>query len=507
MSCAPVVDEELGLGLERPRPPPLSPNFSSLLALIDSPGVTLVDILRDPAVVSAFKSNNPRLNERLGGESSLLQLLSLFRESGDRSLMQTITFLFLSANTFLLSKAASDISVIEIFSAMVYCRETSDYLLGLVGQILSSAATTFPDVFFAVLYRSPSFWTSMLMSLDREAVANTCLGLSQGRDRSFLWGYLVAALPDCGAISAPPSWNVDCDAVVNCKRVRLTPRHVVKVMKLLRSVIMTFEDERFFREAVAAALPSIITSIDGEAEVAAVFDLADALPVQECVLARALDVMSRAPLVATPAVEKAILYCAGHMDEATVRGSLVFIFDCFRADVANNFLYEAIRALLDAIPENYRVHTHFIKAMQHLIAFLWNRMGPDAPILKRAVLLDIAQSAGELPTFAGWALFLDKVLKQYDEAEPIPRDFEIPEAEMDPGLLQILAGNDELLPYVDAWIAGVLQGADPHGSTNLSPVAAITKKDSVPNGIAVDDSDVAQKPKKARKKKKSCRVA
>jgi hypothetical protein len=82
------------------------------------------------------------------------------------------------------------------------------------------------------------------------------------------------------------------------------------------------------------------------------------------------------------------------MEEGTVRPAVVFIFDFFRADVANNFMYEAIKALMDVIPENYRVHMHFIKTMQHLIAFLWNRMGASGPLLKRAVLLNIAQGIG-----------------------------------------------------------------------------------------------------------------
>jgi hypothetical protein len=82
--------------------------------------------------------------------------------------------------------------------------------------------------------------------------------------------------------------------------------------------------------------------------------------------------MNQESLVTTPTVEKAVLYCASHMEEGTVHPAVVFIFDFFRADVANNFMYEAIKALMDAIPENYKVHMHFIKTMQHIIAFLWN---------------------------------------------------------------------------------------------------------------------------------------
>jgi hypothetical protein len=246
--------------------------------------------------------------------------------------------------------------------------------------------------------------------------------------------------------------------------------------------------------------------VGGDAEVAAAFDLVAVLPAQDCAVRRALHMMNQEGLVATPAVEKAVLDCASHMDEDTVRGAVVFIFDFFRTGVANIFMYEAIRALMDAIPESYTVHLHFIKAMQHLIAFLWNRIGPSGPLLKCAVLLDIAQGVGEPPTFAGVALFFATVLKKYDRRDPIPRDFEKPEAETDEGLLRILAGKEELLPYVDTWIAGVWQGADPHDSTSSSPVAAVTK-DIVLDGVAVDDSHVPHKPKKLRKKKKSCKVA
>jgi hypothetical protein len=82
--------------------------------------------------MSAFKSNNARLNERLRGEPGLPLLLSLFLLS-ERPQMQTITILFLSTNTFLLSRVAADLSVIEFFSAAFCCRGTSDYMLALMG--------------------------------------------------------------------------------------------------------------------------------------------------------------------------------------------------------------------------------------------------------------------------------------------------------------------------------------------------------------------------------------
>jgi hypothetical protein len=52
---------------------------------------------------------------------------------------------------------------------------------------------------------------------------------------------------------------------------------------------------------------------------------------------------------------------------------------------------------------------------------------------------------------------------------------------MDQELLRIFAGKEELLPYVDAWIVRVSQGADPHDSTSSSPSAAVAK-----NGIVLD---------------------
>jgi hypothetical protein len=77
---------------------------------------------------------------------------------------------------------------------------------------------------------------------------------------------------------------------------------MVKVMRIFRSVIMTFDEEMLFRDAVAAALPAITERVSGEAEVAAAFDLAAVLARQECVVKRALHVMNQEPLVATLAV-------------------------------------------------------------------------------------------------------------------------------------------------------------------------------------------------------------
>jgi hypothetical protein len=110
-------------------------------------------------------------------------------------------------------------------------------------------------------------------------------------------------------------------------------------------------------------------------------------------------------------------------------------------------------------------------------------MGPSRALLKRAVLLDIAQGIGELPTFAGWGIFLGTVLKTYNRGDLIPRDFEIPEADLDQGLLRIFAGKEELLPDVDAWIARVSQGADSHDSTSSSPTTAVKKDGIVLDGV------------------------
>jgi hypothetical protein len=53
---------------------------------------------------------------------------------------------------------------------------------------------------------------------------------------------------------------------------------MVKIMRLFRSVIRTFDEEILFMDAVAAALPAIMERVSGEAEVAATFDLAAFLP-------------------------------------------------------------------------------------------------------------------------------------------------------------------------------------------------------------------------------------
>jgi hypothetical protein len=176
------------------------------------------------------------------------------------------------------------------------------------------------------------------------------------------------------------------------------------------------------------------------------------------------------------------------------------MFRLFKSPVLNNFLYEAVNKLILAIPEEYREHVHFLRVMQHLIAFVWNRKGQDCPLLKRAFLLHVADTFGNMATFPGWELLMDNVLKRYRAREAFG-DFEVPEMEMDAALLRVLKGADELLPFVDNWISLLVIG---HGSAPGSPIERVMTS---ADGHSVADDSATTRSSRKLKKKKSCNIA
>jgi hypothetical protein len=137
-----------------------------------------------------------------------------------------------------------------------------------------------------------------------------------------------------------------------------------------------------------------------------------------------------------------------HFEASSLGRVLDFVSNFLRSGVSNNFLYHAVRRLIEIVFAKCHENVRLAKAFQHLIAFVWNRKGSECPAVRRAFLLEFAAMTGALATFPGWALFLRKVLHPYPRHEPIQWDFEIPEQEMDPTCAQLLARGGKLSTYV-----------------------------------------------------------
>jgi hypothetical protein len=467
---------------------PLSPSThsSNLSLLLDDPSTPIKDILRDPGILTAFKSKSEKLVSRLSDRNSMWELMMLFQTSGDRVLLTAIAQLFLSQNQILLSQFISDGSILESMSAIMIHRAPERWFtVGLFMQIIVHAASLSPVKLTELLYRSPTFWPGVLMSIDLDVVssgANQLLQTLSGAQHSFLWGYFLAVLPAHRSDILPPSaWSLASLVIQNCVCVRLTARHRAKLFQLFKSYLLSFPDNQEFPKAIEEELKHIVPVLETSAEKVRMFDLAMCLSRRAAVLRYAGDLICPSPVFTDPAVERAVLYIAQFFDLGQLQVIATFIFKVTTAPLVPVLLYHATRSLIEALLGKLASRRLFVRFVQHCIAYAWNRKGCDCPMSKRAFLLDLADFLGPHPSFEGWSLFLGHVVRHYHRHTVFPVDFQIPEGTMDQTMLQ---------PFLD--------GTDAPGSAFSESPASPARRSSL-GSESTNSARMARRPNRPRR--------
>jgi hypothetical protein len=484
----------------------LNSSGATILQLLEGDDPPLEAILVNPTLPNLFKSQPRVINPYFENPRFVERLLTLFRTSTDSIMIASIAALFLSQNPILLGQFSQNVNIIEWCSHVIFSLDSSDYLLGLLSRIIEAACQRFALKFYNLLNSSPAFWSACLLRLNRPVVAEICTILLQSptpSDHSFLWGYFLAILDDHReAFHPPPGWSAAEASIRTCRDVPLTTAHHISMLKLFQMFISSFPDEDSFIGSLFLSFPYLAKKMSkSEAELCAFFDLTVNLPVQECVINLALSVLARDPVRPTNALEKALVYVTTHFCLPTLRIVVPFLVRAVLSGVSNNFLFQRIRELIAVMLECDDIDPMFFTALQHLVAFAWNRKGPNCPLVRRAFLLELADLCTASPSFGGWTMFVTKVVKHYRARRPAPEEFEVPENEMDPHLLHVLQGPAELEDFV-------AHSLGPTRPRSLTKVAITHSSPSLKLGMALGAN--GKKGRRARKSgtdKKRCGIA
>jgi hypothetical protein len=373
--------------------------------------------------------------------------MDLFHKSADPVILSAIASIFLSPNRLFITRCSSHSDVIEFFGQILF-NPTSDLSLAFLSQIIVAAAHKLGTTFFRVLYNSPTFFPLLLSRMDRSAVHEACAGLSQSMtasDHSFLWGYLLAVLPDHVAPGPPPSsWRVDFQGVIDCAEVTLGPSHRIQIVKLFTSFVQSFPDEAAFGNAVSDALEQILSALETDDELTAVLGLSMIFPKKDCISKLALSVLARDPLMATPVLETALEYVIANFETCELEPAIVFIYTILVRQITNTFLWIHIIELTMVMARDRGAWACLLPAMQHVIAHAWNHKGDGCSLVKRSFLLKLADHCADKPSFPGWVAFVQAVIEPYRYRTTFPNNFQIPEEGMDPAIAEVLTGSVNL---------------------------------------------------------------
>lgn len=429
-----------------------------LLQLLDDPTKGVADFIECSSIVPIFKANNQKLIDRLTSDSGMRDLMELFVKSNDRKTISRIAELFLATNSRLLQSLSMSVNMLEPFSQLIYDREHADYFkFGFLTQILTTATVKWPERMYKLFYQSPTFWPSVLRSLDIDCVANCVCQLMESNDpqnHGFLWGYLSAALPDLMPLVHPPkNWNVKADGVITSETIRVGREHRVKLIKMFRLFLLSFPDEQEFAETIATLIRTVLqnaTKTSEKIDLGALLDVALVIPREDVVADAAMKVLLERPLEFSPLFEKALEYLTINYDDRQFDHYLHLIFAVLRHDRSNSFINLRLRDLIDTIMEQSERCVQLIQALQHMIVYCWNRRPSSGSSAKTALLLALGDLVGNVQGFSGWEIFLARVLRPYRKKDVIPRDFKVPELGMDRDLINSLVPPPVTKPIASA---------------------------------------------------------
>jgi hypothetical protein len=100
-----------------------------------------------------------------------------------------------------------------------------------------------------------------------------------------------------------------------------------------------------------------------------------------------LDLLQCEEIRPSELVEKAIVFLSDHFKPSLLKPCHCFLVRFFKADIINAFPYQGVSKLIGALIKKSPEELPVIVAMRHLLAFTWNRKGPECLRVKRAFLL------------------------------------------------------------------------------------------------------------------------
>ncbi|OHT14978.1 hypothetical protein TRFO_14645 [Tritrichomonas foetus] len=415
-----------------------------LNGILADPNSSIVDILLNPSCVNFYRKRIPAIVDRFTCEDGVIEIINIFHKTKKRTILLTIFALFTNTNRALLESLTKSLRPIEEISKIIFDTDTDClYRIGLLMQIIEKAASSWPDKLFRLFYESPTFWSVCLQNIDVDCIFRTLSTFVQNQDHAFLWGFLLSFLSPNDPQTIPPTkWNVGLESVQRCKTIQLNRKQKNKLIDLFKLFIVMTPYEKEFIDAITYELPTWFLQARTDDDFYTLIELSLVLPLpQKCTIDAALNIIKNYD-INSMVVEKSVAYVSNCFDPIIVDQVVNYIFRVLTSCKNNFILNKTLDLIQQAFERLPAQKIFFCKAIQHSIAYHWNRRMPMNSLL-RTYFIEIASVVGAIPSFYGWQSFMTQVVRPFKKNLKYPKDFEFEEEFMDESIIFSLGAKNE----------------------------------------------------------------
>ena len=464
----------------------------------------MAEILSRRSTVGAFANGQKSLVQRL--EKDFEQVLTIFKEYESQRTIFIIGELFMSVNTVLLEKVAEDSQVMNAFVEVISQGESELDLfrIGITARIIASALEVWPQKVFEQIFLAENMLSALL---ERDSVSTRWLleTITRACDEttsSFLWGFFVA-LFDGSVSAAPPShWDLSSDSFFICADMKLNCSQRIEVYRLfamfLNRLGSTATGEQL-KEDLFVSIPELLPIAD-IVERGEILALAAMLPHSAFFIDLAFEVLDVD--LQSRAAETALGYLTVNHELVPV-GKAIYLFQRLLKPPAeswgekNSFVTGAAWNLMEQLRSKSPHKKFFTKAMEHIIAYAWNRRPPRERISCNACLLGYSLPFLHRASWRNWFDFCNFVVRNFRDQTRWNDAFVFNEDAWDKELMdQILSGAKEFdLPPEDS-IVFIRMKSSASATDNLSESASKPSQQAfAPKPVRASPRGVRVKPR------------
>ncbi|OHT05343.1 hypothetical protein TRFO_05920 [Tritrichomonas foetus] len=487
--------------------PPVSSASSLIENVLMDPSTPIIQVLKTPGILLAFREKNPALILRITEDNSIREIIKIFQSTEDKDLQIIIFQLFFSSNSNLLQTFAGNVEYIDLASEifdnskkLILINENCDhtsftenrkdinieqshnycgghlndanfsycddfpmnikqtiYNIGITTQIFLKAIKNAPAEVLTVLLKSDNFFKLILENLEIEPIfqmAQQMVQLQPVWFHTYLWGYLVAYINERTKMpEIPKNWNVHIPSISNCFSVKLNSEQRSRVLNLFTRFFQTFMDQASdFNDAVNSLFSFIISTSFDMKERLALFDIGQFLPSNNKLLDIALDIIDER-IMNTELTQKALDYLTFYYDGKKIEPIVNFLFRALNPESINhfmrygpnNFVLQSLINLIDKMMERALYPRFFAKVVQHCISYSWNNNVLNKHILFLSTCLSIGEIVGDMPSWDGWTIFQENVVDQFSRHLNFTKDEKINTKNWDNQLINKLLTHSSVI--------------------------------------------------------------
>ena len=419
----------------------------------------LAEIVSRRATIGAFANGQRSLVQRL--ENNFHQLLTLFSEYESQRTVFIIGELFMSTNTDLLVKVAEDSHIMDVFVDILSRNETDldMFRAGITARIIANALQLWPQQIFEQIFRAQTMLSTLLTqgTVTTKWLLETITRACDEQTSSFLWGFFLALFDGSVSAAPPAHWDVSSDSFFICADMKLDSSQRILLYRLfaifLNRLGSTATGEQL-KEDLFVSIPELLAMAELP-ERGEILGLAVLVPPSTFFVDVAFEVLEAD--LCSPAAEKAVAYLAANSEYVPV-GKAIWLFHKLLHPPEkswgekNSFVINEAWKLMDQLRSKSAHRKFFSKAMEHVIAYSWNRRPTIQRLACNACLLGYSLAFIRRATWGNWFDFCNLVVRSFRDQVRWNDGFMFDENAWDTELMQrILSGAKEFeLPPEDS---------------------------------------------------------